>query len=133
MQHNPASAKNPMKWMEIARADLAIADMPLPPGGMYEQLCFHAQQAAEKSIKAVLLYLGVEFPFTHNLQLLLDLLPSEISIPAEIEDVIELNAYAVLTRYPGELEPASRSDYDRALKIAKATLAWAEGIVCGRQ
>ena len=78
MQHNFGSAKDPMKWIEVAKADLAIAGMPLPPGGMYEQLCFHAQQAAEKSIKAVLLHQGIEFPFTHNLQLLLYLLPPNI-------------------------------------------------------
>jgi HEPN domain-containing protein len=126
MQHNSGGAKDPQRWMQNARADLAFAGVPLPLGGMYEQLCFHAQQAAEKSIKAVLLHLGIEFPFTHNLQMLLDLLPDHISITTEVGNAIELNAYAVLTRYPGELEPVSISDYERALSIARATVEWAE-------
>jgi len=43
----------PRRWLENARADLALARSPLPLGGLYEHLCFHAQQAAEKSLKAV--------------------------------------------------------------------------------
>jgi HEPN domain-containing protein len=126
MQHNSGGAKDPQRWMQNARADMAIASIALPPGGMYEQLCFHAQQAAEKSIKAVLLCLGIEFPFTHNLQMLLDLIPDHISVSIEVRSVIELNAFAILTRYPGELEPVSKSDYERALAIAGATIEWAE-------
>ena len=64
----------PSRWMDNARADLALARIPLPEGVQYEQLCFHAQQAAEKSIKAVLLQCNVDVPFTHNLQVLLNLL-----------------------------------------------------------
>jgi HEPN domain-containing protein len=129
MQHNSNTAKDPQSWMQNARADIAIAGIQLPPGGMYEQLCFHAQQAAEKSIKAVLLDLGVVFPFTHNLQMLLDLLPANIFVPNEVKNVIELNAYAVLARYPGELEPVSESDYKHAYAIAEATIEWADNLL----
>ena len=47
-----------VQWMASARSDLAIAGITLPPEAMYEQLCFHAQQAAEKALKALLLSLG---------------------------------------------------------------------------
>jgi len=129
MPHDPSSTKDPQKWMQNARADMAIARIELPPGGMYEQLCFHAQQAAEKSIKAVLLFLNIEFTFTHNLQMLLDLVPSHISIPNDVKCTIELNAYAVLARYPGELEPVTESDYDRAVAIAETTIEWADTLL----
>ncbi|MHB9036024.1 MAG: HEPN domain-containing protein [Armatimonadota bacterium] len=66
MQRDSGRADAPSRWLRNARADLAIAGIKLPPGGQYEQLCFHAQQAAEKSIKAVLLKLEIDFPFTHN-------------------------------------------------------------------
>lgn len=65
-------------WMRRAQADLAFARIPLPEGGLYEQLCFHAQQAVEKSLKALLVQARVDFPNTHNLQRLIDLLPPEI-------------------------------------------------------
>lgn len=40
------------RWLARAKGDLALASAPLPPGAFYEDLCFHAQQAAEKAIKA---------------------------------------------------------------------------------
>jgi HEPN domain-containing protein len=49
-----------------------LARMPLPAGAKYEQLLFHAQQAAEKALKAILILEGVDFPFTHNLQRLIE-------------------------------------------------------------
>jgi hypothetical protein len=45
------------------------------PNMLLEGLCFHAQQAAEKSIKAVLIDRGVSFPRTHNIRTLLELIP----------------------------------------------------------
>jgi HEPN domain-containing protein len=129
MPHSSRKAGDPHVWLQVAKADLAMAIAPLPPGGMYEQLCFHAQQAAEKSLKGVLLNLGIVFPFTHNLQALIDLCPADISMPAGIEEIVDLNAYAVLTRYPGELEPVDDSDYDRAIQLARTVVDWAEGIL----
>lgn len=122
-------ADDPVRWLENAQADLALARVALPPGGLYEHLCFHAQQAAEKSLKAVLLTLRVEFPFTHNLQALLDLMPAELLAPAPILEAVELNPYAVTARYPGESEPVTESDYQDALRLAGAVVQWAEGIV----
>ena len=60
-------AGTPSRWMDKARADLALARIPLPDGVEYEQLCFHAQQAAEKSLQAVLTKCNVDVPFTYNL------------------------------------------------------------------
>lgn len=44
----PGSAAD---WLKRAKGDLAIAMVPLPPGAFYEDLCFHAQQTAEKALK----------------------------------------------------------------------------------
>ena len=67
MPPDPERADAPHRWLANARADLAIARIPLPHGGLYEHLCFHAQQTAEKSIKAALLSRGADFPPTLNL------------------------------------------------------------------
>jgi len=40
-------------WLRRAKSDLAIAKAPLPDGALYEDMCFHAQQAVEKALKAV--------------------------------------------------------------------------------
>ncbi|HIJ64942.1 MAG TPA: HEPN domain-containing protein [Candidatus Hydrogenedentes bacterium] len=122
-------ADAPLRWLRNARADLALAGVALPPGGLYEHLCFHAHQAAEKSLKAVLLRMGVEFPFTHNLQALFDLLPAELEVPSRILEAVDLNPYAVSTRYPGEIETVTESDYVDAVRLAEAVTDWAAGIV----
>ena len=122
-------ADAPERWLKNARADLALARVDLPPGGMLEHLCFHAQQAAEKSIKAVLLALGIDIPFTHNLQALLDRLPSDLEAPNDLMNVVDLNPYAVVTRYPGEIEPITNTEYEEALRLAERVVSWAESTI----
>ncbi len=57
------------------------------------------QQAVEKSLKAVLIYNQIEFPKTHKLDILIDIL-AENKINIEIDDdLIILNDYAVEARY----------------------------------
>lgn len=106
--------------------------MALPPGALYEHLCFHAQQAVEKGLKAVLLKRGVEFPFTHNLQGLLDRMPPELNVPPGVLDAVALTPYAVAARYPGEFEPVSESDHQDAVRLAEAALQWAHDVVLDR-
>jgi hypothetical protein len=48
--------------MDRAKGDLALARAPLPEGGFYEDLCFHAQQAAEKALKSVYLHFAWGLP-----------------------------------------------------------------------
>jgi HEPN domain-containing protein len=110
-----------------ARADLAHAAGGLPPGGSYENLCFHAQQAAEKALKAVLLKLELPFTRTHSLQSLLDLFPGGTAFTFDAEDVAGLTAYAVATRYPGEAPAVTREECLAAIHVAERVVAWAEG------
>lgn len=130
MPPSPDKADAPLRWIDNARADLALASIPLPPGVTYEQLSFHAQQAAEKALKAVLLKCRVDFPFIHNLQALIDLLPSELFLPPELVCAVDLNPYAVTTRYPGEAEPVTEDEYREALRAAELVLVWAESVIC---
>ena len=60
----PGSAED---WLTRAEGDLVLARAPLPEGAFYEDLCFHAQQAAEKSLKAVYQHFGKRFRYTHEL------------------------------------------------------------------
>ncbi len=129
MQPDKSRADAPARWLDNAGADLALARAGLPPGGLYEHLCFHAQQAAEKSLKAVLLHLGVNPPFTHDLQTLLTLLMPRLVVPPDLADSVELNPYAVVTRYPGETEPVDEDEYEEALHLAERVFTWAESVV----
>lgn len=124
MRPEKGKAGSPQAWLRYARADLALAQVPLPENGLYEQLCFLAQQAAEKSIKAVLVQHQVPFPPTHDLQRLISLLPADVPQPAVVRRAVRLTPYAV-ARYPGEEEPIQRQEYEEAIAIASQVVAWA--------
>jgi HEPN domain-containing protein len=53
---------SPSDWLRRARSDLALAKMPLPDGALYEDLCFHAQQAGRKSDQISLPLPGLRIP-----------------------------------------------------------------------
>jgi HEPN domain-containing protein len=66
------SPDDPREWLNRARSNLAKARSGSEVPGVYlEDLCFDAQQAAEKAVKAVLISLNVRFPYVHNLARLL--------------------------------------------------------------
>ena len=65
-------------------------------------LAFHAQQAAEKYLKAVLQERGIRFARTHDLVALLSLLGADAgSLPLLADDLRRLSGYAVIARSPG--------------------------------
>jgi HEPN domain-containing protein len=123
----PDSA-DPRRWLAYARSDLALAREGRHDADVFlEALCYHCQQAVEKSLKAVLIAHSLDFPRTHNVGTLADLLPDAVALPATVSgDLLRgLSAYAVLSRYPGDLEDVSESDYEEALEIASRVLDWA--------
>lgn len=95
----------------------------------YLLLCFHAQQAAEKSVKAVLLDKGVDFPPTHNLSVLFALLPAHVNPPQGAAAIAGLTVYAVAGRYPSEIDEATSEEHREAVELARTAVRWAEGSV----
>ena len=92
-------------------------------------LSFHAQQAAEKAIKAVLVFEGIDFPKTHNIEFLLTLLPAHVPHAPILMQVYQLTGYATIFRYPGDEEPLSRGRHQELLIIARETVAWAVAVI----
>jgi HEPN domain-containing protein len=95
-------------------------------------LGFHAQQAAEKSLKAVLASKSVDFPRTHNLALLIDLLSGQnLSLPPDFQNLPQLTPYGATLRYDIEPEGDAERAFDRtlALEMARRTAAWAQSIL----
>ena len=81
----------------------------------YDSLCFHAQQCAEKYLKARLEEGGIAFPKTHDLPLLLTLtLQIEPQWTALLPQARGLNGYAVDIRYPGQ--SATKAEAKQAVK-----------------
>ena len=86
---------SPQDWLTRAKGDLALASAPLPEGAFYEDLCFHAQQAAEKALKAVYQHYGWEFHYTHDLAELVDGLKKQgLTVTPEVEEAVFLTSFA---------------------------------------
>jgi HEPN domain-containing protein len=121
--------EDPREWLNRARSNLALAKAKRK--GVYlEDLCFDAQQAAEKAIKALLIKLNVDFPYVHDLARLLTLLAeSGQKIPASIRQAEELSRFAVFTRYPGIGPQIKQKEYKEAVKKAGQVVRWAERLI----
>lgn len=119
------SPDDPREWLNRARSNLLRAQAPLP--GVYlEDLCFDAQQAAEKAIKTTLIAHGVSFPPMHDLAGLLTILgQSGETIPPNIAEAARLTRFAVTTHYPGVSEPVTAGEHERAVAIAEVVVQWA--------
>ena len=116
------------QWRKRAKSNLERAKAgKVSEEILYEDLCFDCQQAVEKSLKALLVYVGVVFPPTHSPGKLIELIEENgINVPEEIKDSIPLAAYAVDTRYPGDYEPVDKEEYEEAVKIAERVYFWVE-------
>ena len=93
-------------------------------------LGFHAQQAIEKALKAVLFAHGVLVPRTHHIDALLDALgEASVQAPPHAEFLELLNPYAVQARY-GALDtgPLERG---HAATWINDVLAWADQLLSG--
>jgi HEPN domain-containing protein len=95
---------SPGQWIIHAEGDLRLGRLGADdPSVLPQQVCFHAQQAAEKALKGVLLSLGIEFPYTHDIKGLLKIAEaSAVVIPTTIQQAALLTPYAVETRYSGD-------------------------------
>jgi HEPN domain-containing protein len=121
---------SPQEWLARARGDLALACAPLPSGGFYEDLCFHAQQAAEKALNAVYLHCGWAFRYVHDLEeLITGLRQHGLRVPEAVEDAVVLTSYAFEARYPGLAEPVPGEEHRQAIELAQTVVRWAEETV----
>ncbi len=88
-------------------------------------VCFHAQQAVEKLLKAVLVSHGTVFSRTHNLAHLAEMLTQAgVPLPLPANVLSRLNPYAVIFRYDDlDIPLISR---DEVRQMVDSVFAWAE-------
>ncbi|MBF0519601.1 MAG: HEPN domain-containing protein [Nitrospirae bacterium] len=115
-------------WLLRANSNLERAKAgKVSSGIMFEDLCFDCHQAVEKSLKALLICWKIDFPRTHSISRLLEIIEGTgTQIPDEIKDSVILTDYAVETRYPGDYVPIDEKMYEEALKIVDSVVKWVE-------
>lgn len=86
---------------------------------------FHAQQAVEKALKSAIAGRGSDFPFTHDIGLLMQLCQDAgLELPSDLAEVDRLTPYAAAIRY-GLGDPRAVSTPD-ALRWAALAIDWAD-------
>ena len=111
-----------MGWLGYAEDDLRLAKNTLKTMGdkcPYHLVAYHAQQSAEKCLKAFLIFHNIDFPYTHDISRLLELCAKKANWTQDIQDAEELTLYAITARYPEESEEVTPEDAHRAIAIAE--------------
>ena len=121
----------PEAWLRRAESDLTLARLGAAAENVLpEDAVFHAQQCAEKAIKAVLLKHAGQFPFSHDLDLLIERLNDlELQLPEFVLTAGDLTQYAVQTRYPGDWEPVDEGEMVEVIAQASKILDWAQNLL----
>jgi HEPN domain-containing protein len=132
LPHDESIRGRPLDWLARARGHLALAKQTKPEESFWEDLCFQAQQAAEKAIKAVYQHKELSFRYTHDLEALgKGLEDNGVPVTPAIREAAILTKYASETRYPGPFEPVTQEEYQEAVRLAESVVAWAAKLVSG--
>ena len=120
-----AVAEVARSWLRRANSDLVTARRALADRDAVDPwvASFHAQQAAEKCLKAALIVEQIRFPRTHELERLRSLLPGTWEIP-DPETLAGLSRFAVAGRYPEGMFDAGAeptwADAEDAVRLAES-------------
>ena len=109
------------EWIEKAENDLTTAahTILLRENAPTDTICFHVQQCIEKYLKTILVLRMIDFPKTHNLTLLMTMIP-EADRPNFNEELQkQITAYATFLRYPEFGLDPSMAETRKAVAIAR--------------
>lgn len=113
--------------MKLAGDDVEVFNVLCERSDLHTAAGFHAQQAAEKAMKAVLAHKTESFPLTHNLGMLWDLCAEAGVKPAVSKfDVVQLIPYAVEGRYDSLIEGVTIDELRQAMD---ETMTWARSLL----
>ena len=120
MADDQARVADTVAWLQKAKEDLQIAKQLVKPSkALSGGAVFHCQQAAEKSLKAFLVWHDVPFRKTHYLKEVGDAcVEVDATLKETVGRAVPLTEYAWKFRYPGEPDHPSRKEAESALGIA---------------
>ena len=109
------------RWLRYAEEDLITAETFLShPHVPPRQCCWCAQQSTEKALKAVLIFLQIDFPRTHDLNILRNLVPESWHLKTAHPDLSDLTRWVAEARYPEDMQEATNADASEAVEQARA-------------
>lgn len=110
--------------LRIAQGDLQCAEI-LARGNpsRQENIFFHVGQAIEKALKAKICMLGKPVPLTHDLQVIIDRIPTSEKIPHQ-DEIEDLSQFATIRRYEEGEAIFEPEEIDTAIRTASEILHW---------
>jgi len=131
---DPEVVRKVRQWLSFGDEDLRLARhaLTLSSGCPYRLLAYHAQQCAEKHLKALLVFRGIDFPYTHNISRLLELCDQGDGWAEPLREAEELTPFATAVRYPGPEEAVTRSEAMRSIEIASRVREAVRGLLAGQ-
>mgnify|MGYP002642257774 CR=1 FL=1 len=90
-------------WLNSAESDILLIGSIIDQQSLTHQVAFHAQQAIEKSFKAIIEEFEIGFIKTHSLETLYSMIGDKISLKVDADMLILLDQLYIEARYPGEL------------------------------
>jgi HEPN domain-containing protein len=108
------------QWLAKADQDMKVSEALLAAEQPFlYPACFHAQQAAEKYLKALLTWHQIEFPKTHAIEQLLDLIKhADAETALSLRDAAVLSPYGVDIRYPSDQPEPNLEETRQAVELA---------------
>jgi len=117
------------KFLELAGRDCtALRVLAADSSTADETVGFHAQQAVEKCLKAVLILHAIEFRKTHALDELIDLLKKhDLPLPSNADELDFLTPYAVLLRY--DFDTCESLSREETISLVNNVYLWTESLL----
>ena len=118
---NPNVENVALRWLQYSDRDLTDAmrltsKEPISPA----LACWLCQQAAEKALKAALVLEKIRFPRTHDLNILLGMIPETWLVKSRHVTLSEMTAWTVNARYPGDWPEPTYEDAVGAMSTARS-------------
>jgi HEPN domain-containing protein len=115
-----------LAWFAKSESDLQAATTLITGERTQRDVgVYHCQQAAEKAIKGLLTLHDLQFPKTHDLEILVGLLEPAIPECSHFaRHAALLTPYATEFRYPGDVFEPSAADAAQALELAEEIQAF---------
>jgi HEPN domain-containing protein len=112
------------EWLRYAEEDLRSAESSLLAGTLLPRhLCFLAQQAVEKGLKAVLLSADIEPPQYHSLRALAAMVPGSLGVTTlSLDELDRLTRWAARGRYPSDAGDPDQAEAEAAVALAQTML-----------
>lgn len=122
MNGDPDAEPMPETWLRYAETDLTLMLTALSESRTAGEVCFHAQQATEKALKALLVLQQVEPPRIHDLVRLHALVDSSVRPDLDVDHLDRLTDLEAESRYPGDWPQPSMTEAAWASELADSVV-----------